>query len=303
MWRRLSFIVMLLFCSYACVCAMQRQIKRDLEHHLSEPDMFVHATRSSRTMSEFDRAALVLFGMLAISKDLKSLLQTDKAELAWAFALVVSVTLVVDVATVVARACARHGPHWWSWLWHKGRQAVNRLFRFSASFDQHELLLWQQMFEQIMQAALDFGKSHVKLDSNEEESSQRHVEKHWLYYRQYMCDTLMYMATYVAAHDCYYRVKHKDLPSKLNVFGYAGSDADHICFLIARVTKNLHNIADTFMHAQTASDLDVLHVQALYRVTLCMLKKIRLFTQGSLRDDADEESEQYGMYQEFITFK
>jgi hypothetical protein len=262
------------------------------------------ATRSHHSpyASGFDRAALVLFGMLALSKDLEPLLRKEKSEIFWALSLVVTVTIVVDVGIIAARALANHGPRWGSWMWHKLRQWVVQKLGWSSAFDAHELLLWQQLFEQIMQAALDFGMTRDKLDLEVKRGSLEHADKHWLYYRRYMRDLLMYMATYISAHEVYYRLKRAStLHTKFNLFGYAGTDADHICFLISCVAKNLHNLADEFETATHVHDLDILHMQVLYKVTLCMLKKIRLFTSGALCEKEGKAEPAGSVFEEFMT--
>jgi hypothetical protein len=291
--KRLFFLILLLLTGILC------HAKRDADAAL-EQQFVTKRAYQGRNASGFDRAAFVLFGMLAISKDLEAILRKDKTEIAWALALVVSVTVVVDMGMVLARSLASNGPRWCSWIWHKWRQWLMQSLGWSSAFDGHELLLWQQLFDQVMQAALDFGRTRVKLDCEGKKVSPEHADKHWLYYRQYMRDLLMYMATYVTAHDAYYRIKHTEkLYSKFNLFGYAGSDADHICFLITCVAKNLHNIADAFMAAPRAEDLDILHVHALYKVTLGMLKKVRLFTGGALCEKEGEFEVQDSVYEEF----
>lgn len=270
--------------------------------HLFDHELLTRRMPYSSYTPGVDRAALMLLGLLAVSKDLETLLQRDKMELVWALSLVAGVTLVVDGGIMMVRSLVRHGPSWCNWFMRKWRQWVTQKLGWVYGFDSHELLLWQQIFEQYMQVAVDFAHSHGTLDNDVDMLGVPCKEKRWIYYKQSVCDVLRYMATYMTAHEVYYRQKRAVAPTKFNFFGYAGSDADHICFLIACIAKNLHNIAEAFTTASTMQDLDTAHIQALYRMTLCMLKKVRLFLQGDLHDHECRESAMQG-YQEIADYR
>ena len=204
---------------------------------------------------EFSRA-LSLVALLSLSNELTQLFNEDKTQVFKALMIVASCTFLVDACLLAVQGLSHNGPKWCAALFRRFQNWFAARMGLPPAFDPAQLLVWQKICAQLVK--------NFSVDASQTTRNAQQANVQWDYQKRRTIRMLHYMVEYFSGHEHYYRAhRQRGKQQDVSLLGYAGNNADHICFFIEVVVADMKHVAAQLEQAEAAEALDREHVASL----------------------------------------
>jgi hypothetical protein len=217
--------------------------------------------------------------LLSNSDELKKLL-ADPMSILRATVVVGGIAAIVKVSLASVEGLGARLPDQLYRLWKSSISRIKRFFNIAEGFDPDELIIWSQLFEQIIAVGCEdeqfIDKDQLLVSST-----------HWDYQRYFVNDMLRYLLAYMETHKQYYRSQQIKYEQHMRAH-ICDPRVNHVCFLVQSIINSLVHLIAVHEQALTIAEFDSEHVKRVSRNVVIVFKKLCVIINGDVGQDAGQ---------------
>lgn len=214
-------------------------------------------------------AAQLIKHVLVHSQQLKELLR-DPMDLLRATFVVGSIAALVRMSLLGVQGLSARVPDWAAKCFKRCASWCMQLFGWPEGFDYGQLIMWTQMFEQIMAVWCDqkgFGPE------------REHCLAHWDYQRRFMQDVLYQFISFLESHQVYYRAQQVKRGGVMTTH-LCDNRIDHVCFLVQSILRSLQHLIVVSEQTTEPSAFNLEHVKKVACNIVILLQNLCIIISG-----------------------